>query len=267
MAQWLEAFSLGSVAMLTNACLLPLYPGLIAFMAGSATENGRLRISGWLGVLVLLGILTAMLLVGLVVYLLRQTMGALLPFLLPLVYGSVIALGVAMLLGRNPFARLASARSPVLRSPYATAYFYGLLLGPMTLPCTGPIITSAFVLGAGDALALADGLLYFFFFGLGFGWLLVVLPLIALPVQRQLVGWLGRNHEMLNRVSGLLLVAVGVFGILTELLPQVAPQFVVTPTMWAVYWLLVALLIGLLAFAGFRRNSTSDTLLEQKPGR
>lgn len=253
MSQWLEAFSLGSVAMLTNACLLPLYPGLIAFMAGSASESGKLRASGWLGVLVLLGILTSMLIVGLVVYLLRQTMGILLPFLLPLVYGVVIVLGIAMLRGCRPFARLAAAQSPMLRNPHATAYLYGLLLGPMTLPCTGPIITSAFVLGAGDALALADGLLYFLFFGLGFGWLLVALPLIALPVQRRLVGWLARNNALLNRIAGLLLIAVGVFGILTELLPQIAPQVLITPPMWAAYWFAVALIIGVVAYAGLRQ--------------
>lgn len=255
MSQWLEAFSLGSVAMLTNACLLPLYPGLIAFMAGSTSESGKLRASGWLGVLVLLGILTSMLIVGLVVYLLRQTMGTLLPFLLPLVYGVVIVLGIAMLRGRSPFARLAAAQSPMLRNPHATAYLYGVLLGPMTLPCAGPIITSAFVLGAGDALALADGLLYFLFFGLGFGWLLVALPLIALPVQRRLVGWLARNNVLLNRIAGLLLIAVGVFGILTELLPQIAPQVLITPLMWAAYWFAVALIIGVVAYAGLRRQA------------
>ena len=94
--------------------------------------------------------------------------------------------------------------------------------------------------GAGDAFALADGLLYFFFFGLGFGWLLVVLPLIALPVQRRLVGWLARNNALLNRISGVLLIAVGVFGILTELVPQIAPQVLITPPMWIAYWLVIA---------------------------
>lgn len=29
---------------------------------------------------------------------------------------------------------------PALRNPYLAAYVYGLLLGPMTLPCAGPII-------------------------------------------------------------------------------------------------------------------------------
>ena len=102
----------------------------------------------------------------------------------------MIVFGVLLLLDRNPFARLTTAQSPMLRNPYAAAYVYGLLFGPMTLPCTGPMITSAFFLGASDSHLLVDGLVYFLFFGLGFGWPLVVLPLIALPVQRRLsAGW------------------------------------------------------------------------------
>jgi cytochrome c-type biogenesis protein len=126
----------------------------------------------------------------------------------------------------------------------------------MTLPCTGPIITSAFVLGASDSRLLVDGLVYFLFFGLGFGWPLVVLPLIALPVQRRLVGWLARNQRMLNRSSGILLIAVGVFGIVTELLPNYNPRLEITPQAWAIYWLAVAALIAAVVAISYRRAAS-----------
>lgn len=237
MGQWVEAFGLGAAAILTNACVLPLYPGLIAFMAGDR------RARGWLGLLVLLGVLSAMLVVGLIVSLAQITFGALLPYLLPIIYALVIVFGGLLLFDRSPFARLATVQMPVLRSPYAAAYVYGLLFGPMMLPCAGPIITSAFMLGAGDARALADGLLYFLFFGLGFGLPLILLPLVALPVQRRLVGWVAAHNTLLNRASGILLIAVGVFGIVTELLPNYFPDLYVTPEMWGLYWLAVALVI------------------------
>src|SRR5437762_12858896 len=93
----------------------------------------------------------------------------------------------------------------------------------MTLPCTGPIILSAFALGAGDARELASGLLFFLAFGIGFGWPLALLPFVALPLQRRLVRVLARNHLIFSRASGILLIAVGLFGIFTELLPQFLP--------------------------------------------
>ncbi|NNJ09242.1 hypothetical protein EKD04_002755 [Chloroflexales bacterium ZM16-3] len=221
MSQYLEAFILGNGAILGNVCMLPLYPGLIAFLAGNAGGEAR-RGSGWLGALVLAGVLSMMTLVGLLVFALNQSFGAILPLLLPAIYLAVIGLGLLMLLGRNPFAGLATAQIPALRNPLAAAYLYGLLLGPMTLPCTGPLIVSAFVLGAGNVASLADGLLYFLFFGLGFGWPLVLLPLIALPAQRRLTSWLARRHQLLGQISGGLLVAIGLFGIWAEVLPNLA---------------------------------------------
>ena len=219
--QYVEAFLLGNTAILTNVCLLPLYPGLVAFLVGRITDGATRPAFRWLGVIVLAGILTMMLLVGFVLYLLQASFGAVLSVLLPVIYGIVIVFGLLMLMGRNPFSRMTMLQAPVLKNPYATAYLYGLLLGPMTLPCTGPLITSAFVLGAGNLLQLTDGLLYFLFFGLGFGWPLVVLPFVAMRVQRQFTSWLTAHHTLLNRLSGLLLIIIGVFGIWTEVIPNV----------------------------------------------
>lgn len=252
MSDLLTAFSLGNAAILTNACMLPLYPGLIAFLAGNADDSRSRRATGWLGLLVLAGILTMMLIIGLVLYLLQQSFGVLLPYVLPLIYGIVIVFGVMTLLDRSPFARLATAQTPMLRNPYGMAYVYGLLFGPMTLPCTGPVITSAFLLGANDARALADGLIWFLAFGVGFGWPLVVLPLLALPLQRQLVGGLARYHQLLNRAAGILLIAIGIFGILTELLPQYASNIEITQTAWFAYWVIVGVLIVVVSVFSYR---------------
>ncbi len=221
LAELWTGFLLGSGAILTNACMLPLYPGLIAFMASNADNERTRRASKWLGALVLLGVLSMMLLIGLALHLLQQPFGGLLTTLLPMIYLVVIGLGLLMLFGRSPFARLAQLQSPVFSSPYLTAYVYGLLFAPMTLPCTGPVVTAAFLRGAAGADALTGEILYFLAFGLGFGWPLVLLPLVALPVQRQLVRRLARNHQALTRISGLLLIGIGIFGFVTEIVPNV----------------------------------------------
>jgi cytochrome c-type biogenesis protein len=216
--QLLEAFVLGNASIVTNVCVLPLYPSLVAYLAADAGRARRW--SGVLGVLVLAGVLTTMLAVGLVLFLLRRAFGTILPWLLPLVYGSVIVLGVLLLLGRNPFARLTTAQAPVFRNPLLTAYGYGLLLGPMTLPCIGPLVVSAFVVGAGSVASLADSLSYTLAFGLGFGWPLVLLPLLAVPVQHHLTRSLAGRYSLLTRASGLILVGIGLFGLWAEVLPS-----------------------------------------------
>lgn len=220
MNQLLEAFILGNTAILTNVCVLPLYPGLIAFLAGNAANERTARATKWLGLLVLAGVLSLMLLVGLVMYVFRQSFGAILPWLLPVIYVVVIVMGVLMLSGRNPFARFTAVQTPVLGNPYAAAFVYGLLLGPMTLPCAGPLVVSAFLLGAGSFTNLANSIAYFIAFGIGFGWPLVILPFAAMPVQRRFTRWTGQNYKMLTRLSGILLVAIGVFGLAVDVVPN-----------------------------------------------
>jgi cytochrome c-type biogenesis protein len=216
MNQLLSTFILGNGAILTNVCLLPLYPGLIAFLAGNASSGKRT--TGWLGVLVLAGILSMMTLVALLLYLLEQSFSSLLPWLLPLIYGIVFLLGALMLFGHNPFNHLRTMQAPIFKNPYASAFMYGLFLGPMTLPCTGPIILSAFLL----SLLFVNQILYFLAFGIGFGWPLVALPLVAAPFQRRSTKWLTQNYKLFTRISGTLLVGIGVYGFVKEILPKIS---------------------------------------------
>lgn len=224
MNQYLEAFLLGNAAILGNVCVLPLYPGLLAFLAAHR-DGGSGRGRGWLGALVLLGVLSMMLLVGLAVFTLGQAVAAWLPLLVPAAYVAVVVLGLLLLLGRNPFARLAQPQLPSSRNPYLAAYLYGLLLGPLTLPCTGPLIVSAFVLGAGNGAVLADGLLYFLIFGLGFGWPLVALSLVAARSGQQATRWLARHEATTRRASGLLLVGIALWGFSLDVLPTLRSRW------------------------------------------
>ncbi len=220
MSQLINGFLLGNSAILTNVCLLPLYPGLIAYLAGNAENERSQGATKWLGILVLGGVLSLLLLVGLILYLLQKSVNNILPILLPIIYGIVIVLGVLMLLGRNPFNRLSMAQMPALSNPYAGAFVYGLMLGPMTLPCSGPFIVAAFFLGAGGVADLIGSLGYVLAYGVGFGWPLVLLPFFAIPFQRKFTRWMGQNYKLLTRVSGVLLVAIGVFGLWVDVIPN-----------------------------------------------
>lgn len=221
MNELLQAFILGNTAILTNVCMLPLYPGLIAFMAGTANSKRSGRTTYLLGFFVLAGVLSLMIFIGWLLFTFQRSFGEILPYLLPAIYAVVIIMGLLMLTGRNPFARLGTMQAPVLRNPYAAAFAYGLLLGPMTLPCTGPVIVSAFLLGAGSTSDLAGSLAYFLAFGLGFGWPLIVLPLLAVPVQKRFTGWSTRNYKTLTMVSGVLLIVIGIAGFFIDLAPNI----------------------------------------------
>lgn len=259
MNELIQAFTLGNAAILTNACLLPLYPGLIAFLAGTSNEKRTLGSSTLLGVLVLAGVLTMMMLIGGLLFIIQSSFGGLLQFVLPVIYLIVIGFGFILLSGRNLFAKLQTAQAPMLRNRYVTAYVYGLLFGPMTLPCTGPIITTAFLLGTAEGGSLVNELVYFLFFGIGFGWPLLILPIMALPLQRRIVGWLSQHHEVLTRASGVLLIAIGVFGFVTEIVPQYIITFELDQTTQLLYWGIALILTIVVGWLTYQRGQSHTT--------
>lgn len=216
----MQAFLLGNGAILGNVCVLPLYPGLIAFL-GSTTGSGRpYRGRPLLGLVVFAGVIAVMLLLGWILFQLNRSFSSIFDWFLPAIFGLVVVLGLLMIVGRNPFVSIASVRAPLMGNPFTTAFLYGLLLGPMTLPCTGPLVISAFVLGAGDFGSLLDGILYFVAFGFGFGWPLVALPFIATPLQRQITRWLSAHHRSIELASGALLIAVAAYGFWGDVVPN-----------------------------------------------
>src|SRR3989304_1250821 len=129
------AFTLG-LGSAASPCLLPLYPGFIAYLAGNSRSIAGTRASGLLGLLVLLGVLSAMVVVGVVLGLLSR-----------------------------PVARRRGGPWPA--TPSGQSYVYGLMLGPLALPCAGPFLATLLLISV-DAVEAAQGIVTFLVFGLGF---------------------------------------------------------------------------------------------------
>jgi cytochrome c-type biogenesis protein len=191
----------------TSPCILPLYPGFLAYLSGQG-ELGRRKY--FLGMFVLLGVLSMMVALGGLIAFLAIPVGRVLVYVLPLADLVILLLGIFLLLDRNPFTSIPQIRAPVLSHPYANATMYGLLYGPIALPCSGPMVVSIFALSftAGEALRQ---LWAFFWFGLGLGVPLLILSFLSAALQRQLTLFFARHRRAVNAVGGLLLVGVALY--------------------------------------------------------
>ncbi len=206
----LAAVFLAGLASAASPCLLPLYPGFLAYLAANAGEMAGRRATGLLGLLVLGGLLTTMVLIGGLLFMVSIPIGRVASYLVPIVDGLLIVIGVLLLLGRNPFNRLPGMRVPLVRNPYGQAYVYGIMLGPIALPCAGPFLAAllAVSVGAGDAVIRMGT---FVVFGLGFGLPLVILSFLAGARQRTVVRFVLDRHRMIEIVSGIILIAVATY--------------------------------------------------------
>jgi cytochrome c-type biogenesis protein len=202
------------LASAASPCLLPLYPAFLAYLTGSSgAEAGTAatrRVSGFLGLAVLLGLLTSMMLIGLVVFAVSVPMGRILGFAIPFIDLLLITLGVMLLAGVNPFLKVPSIRVPGARGPLSQAYVYGMFLGPIALPCAGPFLVALLVVSVGAAESVG-ALATFFVFGLGFGLPLVLLSVLARTRQDTVVRFLARHHRKIEIISGVLLIGAGIW--------------------------------------------------------
>jgi cytochrome c-type biogenesis protein len=204
----LTSFAFGLLAT-TSPCLLPLYPGFLAYLSGQAgSENGRLRYL--LGLFVLAGVLTAMLALGALMAVLSVSIGRVLAILIPLAIAAILLLGVLLLLNRNPFYRLPQIKVPLLRRPSLNAYVYGLLYGPIAMPCSGPLVVAIFVYSFTFGEAVGK-MWVFLWFGLGFGAPLLAISLLSGALQRELTRWFARHSRAINVVGGVLLIAIAIY--------------------------------------------------------
>ena len=202
------SFLLGLLAS-TSPCVLPLYPGFLSYLSGQ-TEMGRQRY--FLGLFVLAGVLSMMLALGSLIALLAVPIGRVLVYIIPLADLLILIMGILLLTNHNPFKTLPQTQITALHHPFYNAYAYGLLYGPITIPCSGPLVVSIFALSftAGEAFSQ---LWVFLWFGIGLGVPLLMLSLLSATLQRQLTTFFARHSRIVNIISGLILVGIALYDI------------------------------------------------------
>ena len=191
----------------TSPCILPLYPGFLAYLCNQSQIERQKYFLGWF---VLAGVLSMMLILGCLIAWLAVPIGSILLYIIPLADFLILLLGILLLLDRNPFKALPQIQLPLFRHPYINAYIYGLLYGPIALPCSGPMIVSIFALSftAGEVFSQ---LWTFLWFGLGLGIPLLVLSFYSAALQGQLTALFARYSRMVNFAAGLLLIGVAIY--------------------------------------------------------
>lgn len=207
LAHLAPAFTIGLLATL-NPCVLPLYPGYVAYLATSGTVNAR-----HLGLIVLAGVITMMLALGALIAVLTGVLAEWSAILLqPLGIAIMLLMGVLLLFAINPFARISAVAPRASGGQYTRAFLYGLLFAPMIMPCAGPLVISIFSLSIGIA-GFVEQLLFFLIFGLGFGLPLLVFSFLPKDLSERMLRRFTRRSKLISRLSGLALIAFGIWNL------------------------------------------------------
>ena len=210
----LASLTIGLLAT-TSPCVLPLYPGFLAYLSGGQEglqgKPGRYL----LGFFVLAGVLTMMLTLGGIIALLSISVGKALAYIIPIADLIIILFGAMLLFNINPFKKLPQVKVPILSHPFVNAFIYGMLYGPIALPCSGPLVVSIFALSL-TVTEIFSKLNIFFWFGMGFGIPLLLLSFLSGAAQRWITRQFAMHAQLFNLLSGILLLSVGIYDLIVN---------------------------------------------------
>ncbi len=208
----LTSIGIGLLAT-TSPCVFPLYPGYLAYISASQDPAGKQGVNRkpyFMGFFVLLGVLVMMLALGAMIAALSISIGSALSVVIPAADLVLIILGFLLIMDKNPFKSLPQIQIPALKHPYANAFVYGLLYGPIALPCSGPLVVSIFAISLKSAGFLSR-LGTFMWFGFGFGLPLLILSFLSGALQKPITIFFARHSRWVNLISGLLILGLGIY--------------------------------------------------------
>lgn len=214
----LTSIGIGLLAT-TSPCVFPLYPGYLAYISASQEKeksDNEIKKPYFLGFFVLLGVLLMMLFLGAIIAALSISIGSALSVVIPIADLILIILGILLIMDKNPFRSIPQIQIPALAHPYANAFVYGLLYGPIALPCSGPLVVSIFAISLRSAGFLSR-LGTFMWFGLGFGLPLLVLSFLSGALQKPITIFFARHSRWVNLVSGSLILVLGIYDLIINL--------------------------------------------------
>lgn len=210
-SELLNSFLLGLATPLTAACVLPLYPGFISYLTKQFEGSETRMTYALFGGLAATGVISFMLLLGLVFTTLIQTsLTAVTQVVSPIAFGVLALLSFPMILGKNFSNFLPSFDAPSFEDPLRNAFSFGFFFGAIVLPCNPGYIT-VFLARATLFSNPVSGLSNFFLFGLGIGFPLLAFSAISSGKSNEIIGFLKKYEKRINQVSGLLMLSIAVY--------------------------------------------------------
>ena len=214
--QYLISFLEGVITFI-SPCLLPMLPIYISYFAGGGerTTGRTLKCAS--------GFVLGFTLVFVAMGALAGTVGSFLQryqMMVNLVCGAIVILFGLNFLGVVKWNLFGGSKiqTNTANMTFGSALVFGVVFSIGWTPCVGVFLGSALVLASQGSALVGIGMLLCYSAGLGIPFLISA---VLIDQLKNAIGWIKRNYAVINRVCGVLLIAVGVLmatGMLNRLL-------------------------------------------------
>ena len=212
LADLAESFVLGVLTPLGAVCVLPLYPGFLAYLSNRLTgEAANRRTIPKIGLNVTLGVVTFMFIIGILfTTVLQVSLTRVIGVVSPIAFGLLVILSILLILDVDIGRFIPKAKVPTGKSPWISAFLYGFFFGAIVIPCN-PLFIAIFFTRSVSVIDLGATLLRFLLFGIGLAAPLLALALLSATASSAVIQFLTKYRSLINRVAGVLMLAISLY--------------------------------------------------------
>lgn len=215
------SFLAGVYAPLGSPCVLILYPGYIAFLAGGHGEGrgGPSPLS--LGIAVAAGVIVSMAAGGILFTGILSLLGGGARELITAgLFVLLFVFSLFLILDIDYERYIGTVPVPGAKQPLSAAFLLGITFGFIILPCNAAAIAVLLAL-ASTASGFSEGIGSFLCFGLGITLPLILIASLSQARNRQIAGFLNRNSRAIRLISGLVMLAISLWYLALLFVPGV----------------------------------------------
>jgi cytochrome c-type biogenesis protein len=207
---WIS-FLAGLFAPLGAVCVLPLYPGFLAYLSSKLSGKESKNTIMMFGVIVTLGVITSMLIFGLIfTKLLQVSLTRAIGIISPIAFG-ILTLVSLLLIFNIDFGRFfPKTHAPVLKNPYLSSFIFGLFFGAIVLPCNPASLIVLFAVST-STISFVTNFLNFVLFGIGMALPLLIFAIISATKSQQVIGFLTSHKRIINLVAGIIMFIISLY--------------------------------------------------------
>lgn len=209
--EFFSSFLLGLLTPLTAVCVLPLYPGFLAYLSSKLSNDKSKSFIPVLGLLVVLGVLIFMFLLGLVfTTILGSSLTNVIGIVSPIAFSILVIFSIFLIFNIDVGKYLPQYHAPVLQNPYLSALVFGFFFGAIVIPCNPLFIAALFTKAITD-MNFAISMLHFVAFGVGIGFPLLVFALLSGAASSIVINFLVARKRIINFVAGVIMLLISLY--------------------------------------------------------
>ena len=210
----ITSFVLGLLTPLTAVCVLPLYPGFLAFLSTRFSGEVNKKSYALFGAVIVLGVIIFMLLFGLIfTTLLQQSLTNVIAIVSPIAFAILGIISIFLIFNFDFGRFIPKMKVKTSKNPWKSAFGFGFFFGAIVIPCN-PGFIAAFLARALLIDNFTSSMLSFLSFGIGLGAPLLVFSLVSAQWSSSIIGFLTKHKRKINLIAGILMLWISLYYLL-----------------------------------------------------